>query len=99
MEPFPSQWNDTPANRDRWQRLQNSNAFLRDQERSRGVLSCHYCGVSPLRIVHWSAPPNEPYKATVDHVIPVARGGPDHPSNMVVSCFPCNAKKADRMPY
>lgn len=35
-------------------------------------------------------------KATVDHVVALANGGPNTFSNMVVSCYPCNARKGAR---
>jgi len=36
--------------------------------------------------------------ATLDHVLPVSRGGGDSWSNLVASCKKCNAKKSDRTP-
>lgn len=33
---------------------------------------------------------------TVDHVIPVSRGGTDDPDNLVACCKSCNSKKHDR---
>lgn len=36
--------------------------------------------------------------ATWDHLIPRARGGNTDWSNIVLSCRPCNAKKADKTP-
>jgi 5-methylcytosine-specific restriction protein A len=33
----------------------------------------------------------------VDHIIPKARGGTDHPSNLQAACAPCNAEKGARM--
>lgn len=33
-----------------------------------------------------------------DHVVPVARGGTDHPSNLKPICWPCNRAKAASMP-
>ena len=44
---------------------------------------CHYCGeaLHPLR------------DFTVDHVMPVARGGSDEPSNLVAACRRCNGRK------
>ena len=43
---------------------------------------CHYCG-KPAR--------------TVDHVLPVAAGGTDDPSNLVAACRRCNARKGSRV--
>jgi 5-methylcytosine-specific restriction endonuclease McrA len=40
----------------------------------------------------------EPESATLDHVYPRAKGGPHVAGNVVVSCAPCNRKKADMLP-
>lgn len=45
--------------------------------------ACRYCG---------AAAPDA--KLTVDHVIPVALGGTDEPSNLVTACEPCNSGKS-----
>lgn len=47
----------------------------------RATGECVYCGG-----------PSE----TVDHVIPLARGGWEHESNLVPACRPCNSGKKDR---
>lgn len=36
--------------------------------------------------------------ATVDHLIPLIRGGSDGPENIVIACPTCNFRKADRTP-
>jgi hypothetical protein len=48
---------------------------------------CRYCGV---------AAPDVPL--TVDHVVPVALGGTDDPTNLVAACQPCNAGKSSSSP-
>lgn len=37
--------------------------------------------------------------ATIDHVVPVARGGAHVPGNLVVACAPCNRLKGDMLPH
>lgn len=37
--------------------------------------------------------------ATLDHVVPLARGGAHDPGNLVVACAPCNRLKSDRLPF
>lgn len=44
--------------------------------------TCRYCGAAAPDV-----------KLTVDHVIPVALGGDDKPTNLVTACQPCNAGK------
>lgn len=46
---------------------------------------CQYCGNPVSR-----------YGATIDHVVPRAKGGTTCWENCVTSCLDCNAKKADR---
>ena len=47
---------------------------------------CHYCGKDCTEDFHW------------DHFIPISKGGPDAPWNLVVSCPTCNLSKSDRLP-
>jgi 5-methylcytosine-specific restriction endonuclease McrA len=36
--------------------------------------------------------------ATIDHVLPLAKGGAHAPGNLVVACAPCNRLKGDMLP-
>lgn len=36
--------------------------------------------------------------ATVDHLIPLVRGGTNHEGNLVPACLSCNSRKQDRLP-
>jgi 5-methylcytosine-specific restriction endonuclease McrA len=56
---------------------------------------CHYCD-EPIEIM--SSVRQHPRKATVDHVLAVARGGTHARENLVAACSPCNVSKGDR-PY
>lgn len=60
---------------------------LRFEILRRDGYTCRYCGAQA---------PDVPLD--VDHVIPVALGGPDDPSNLVTSCKPCNAGKGSIQP-
>jgi 5-methylcytosine-specific restriction endonuclease McrA len=53
---------------------------------SRGI--CYYC--------EKSLPPNE---LTMDHIIPVSKGGQSLKNNIVTSCKECNNKKNHQMTY
>lgn len=46
---------------------------------------CRYCGVTTAS-----------EELTVDHIIPVSKGGSDDLANLVTSCIPCNRGKSDR---
>lgn len=45
---------------------------------------CRYCGSAR--------------KLTLDHVVPQAKGGTDHPSNLVACCGDCNDAKGNMSP-
>lgn len=55
------------------------------REISRGV--CHYCGQK--------IPPDE---LTMDHVVPLVRGGKTTKGNVVPACKTCNSKKQSLVP-
>jgi len=46
---------------------------------------CIYCGTGG--------------KLTVEHMIPLSRGGPDHPDNAIWVCTKCNSAKGDKRLY
>jgi 5-methylcytosine-specific restriction endonuclease McrA len=49
--------------------------------------ACHYCGqVTP------------PRELTMDHIVPVARGGRSTKGNLVPACKQCNNKKKQLLP-
>ncbi len=50
----------------------------RTQVLQRDLYRCNYCGG---------------YADTVDHKVPVAAGGTDHPTNLVAACDLCNKGK------
>lgn len=50
------------------------------QKRNQGI--CHYCGEKFL-----------PKELTMDHIVPMSRGGTTTPGNVVAACLPCNQKK------
>ena len=55
---------------------------VRKEVLDRDYWTCHYCGQEAT---------------TVDHVIPISKGGTDEAANMVAACIKCNSGKRDRM--
>jgi 5-methylcytosine-specific restriction endonuclease McrA len=55
---------------------------VRKEVLERDYYTCHYCGQEAN---------------TVDHVIPISKGGTDEATNMVAACIKCNSGKRDRM--
>jgi hypothetical protein len=49
--------------------------------------ACRYCGGQPPEV-----------KLTIDHVLPVALGGTDDPSNLCAACVACNGGKSSSNP-
>lgn len=54
---------------------------------------CHWCRV---KLDDHNA--NLPHYPTIDHFIPLSRGGTNEPSNLVVACYACNQKRGNSMP-
>ncbi|MGL4462551.1 MAG: HNH endonuclease [Planctomycetia bacterium] len=61
--------------------------FSRRNVFKRDHFLCQYCGGRP-----------NPGRATIDHVVPKARGGGTTWTNCVLACKECNGRKADRTP-
>ena len=61
--------------------------FSRIRILKRDKFTCQYCGAQPGMA-----------DLTMDHVMPVSRGGKTVWENCVACCYECNARKADRMP-
>lgn len=71
--------------------------FLAKQKALNGELICHYCGKTGLQ-EDINKVDSEDLLATIDHVIPRSKGGPEKDeSNLVVACYPCNQKKKDKV--
>lgn len=54
---------------------------------NKGVTSCHWCG-KPLDIDN----------STLEHIIPLHRGGLDNANNRTLACEPCNNSRGHNMP-
>ena len=85
MEPF-----FTPASEEHVAREKGKARDLRRSQwwkRRLGNGRCHYCGRS--------TPPRE---LTMDHVVPIVRGGTSGKGNVVPCCKECNSRKRDLLP-
>ncbi|WP_061250483.1 HNH endonuclease [Leptospira interrogans] len=49
---------------------------------------CHYCGKKFL-----------PEELTMDHLIPIAKGGKSIKANLVPACKECNSAKKNKLPF
>ena len=47
---------------------------------------CKYCGVA----LQWES-------STVDHVVPISKGGTNDLQNLVLACKPCNTRKGNKL--
>ncbi len=63
---------------------------------SRDGASCAYCGQG-MTFERAERGAYAPSKATIDHVIPISRGGAHIWSNVCLSCWRCNLSKGNRL--
>ena len=70
--------------RDKARKLRSSQWWKR--KRSSGI--CHYCENNFI-----------PSELTMDHVIPLSRGGKSQKFNLVPCCKECNTKKRQLLPF
>lgn len=58
---------------------------------------CAYCGVRPGDSQRGQMLSRQSF--TIDHVLPVSRGGKNSWGNTVCACAPCNQRKGNRTPH
>ncbi|NJO64035.1 MAG: HNH endonuclease [Richelia sp. RM2_1_2] len=77
-------------------RIKFSRQFLKRELEKCGSLTCHYCNRTNLIIENEGMKVPQRNKATIDHVIPVSKGGNRFSKkNIVVACGRCNGSKGD----
>ena len=71
--------------------------IIRQREWNRKVLinkynaTCAHCG-DQVNLIH-----DHPKQATIDHILPLSRGGLDNLTNMQLLCNDCNQSKGNRL--
>ena len=49
-------------------------------------------------LCHWCKEPLTAENATLEHIVPLGRGGLDHHCNMTLACYDCNQMRGSNMP-
>ncbi|MCW7504661.1 HNH endonuclease [Leptospira paudalimensis] len=86
LEPFFSDVSDEEIRRERKKAKDLKNTAWWKNKRASGI--CHYCG--------------KKFKVedlTMDHLIPLIRGGKSVKANLVPACKECNFKKKHSLPF
>lgn len=87
-------WSITAAHRARNAGARVIDYFERHEVFERDAYTCYLCG----RHVDQDASPFDPTSPTVDHVIPLSRGGDHTLANARTACLGCNSAKQDHPP-
>lgn len=85
MDPYAYNLSETDIKRERHKAREMRKSQWWKRKCDKGV--CHYCG-------RWF-PPKE---LTMDHIVPIARGGKTTKGNVVPCCKECNNQKKQRLP-
>ena len=85
MEHFISEATDEDVRREKARARELRSSAWWKRKRSSG--RCHYCGGA-----------FKPSELTMDHLVPVVRGGKSVKANLVPSCKDCNNKKKYLLP-
>ena len=85
IKPYAYDLDEADLNRERRKARELRSSQWWKRRLAKGV--CHYCGR-----------PTPPQKLTMDHVVPIARGGRSTKGNLVTACKTCNNKKKHLLP-
>ena len=86
MEPFIPVLSDEEIKRERAKARELRQSQWWKRRRATGV--CHYCGKK-----------FPPRALTMDHLVPLIRGGRSNKGNLVPACKECNAKKKHQLAF
>ena len=85
MEPFAYNLDQADIKRERRRARELKETQWWKRRQAKGV--CHYCGCK--------TPPKD---LTMDHIVPIARGGRSTKGNVVPACKTCNNRKKQLLP-
>jgi 5-methylcytosine-specific restriction endonuclease McrA len=85
MQPFAYNLDEADLKRERSKARQLRQSQWWKRKCAKGV--CHYCGR-----------PTAPKALTMDHIVPIARGGRSTKGNLVPCCKECNNAKKQLLP-
>ena len=72
---------------------------LRERAQSDGTITARYRRlVLSISVCHWCNQITPSHLRTLDHFIPLAKGGRHSSTNAVMACFHCNSRKGDIFP-
>jgi len=84
-DPFAYQLEESDIRRERQKARELRASQWWKRRLAKGI--CHYCGKA--------VPSNE---LTMDHIVPIARGGKSTKGNVAPACKTCNTEKKQRLP-
>ncbi len=85
MDPFSIHLDEADIKREKYKARDLRNSQWWKRRCAKGV--CHYCGeATPAK------------ELTLDHVVPIARGGKTTKGNVVPACKDCNNRKKQLLP-
>jgi 5-methylcytosine-specific restriction endonuclease McrA len=85
VEPFYTEVDEDDIKREKAKARELRNSQWWKRRRSIGI--CHYCGRK-----------FKPSELTMDHIVPIGRGGKSTKGNVVPACKECNTKKKYLLP-
>lgn len=85
IEPYATEMDEAAQKRERRKARELRETQWWKRRLAKGT--CHYCGCKTT-----------PRQLTMDHVVPIARGGRSTKGNVVPACKDCNNKKKQLLP-
>ena len=85
MDPYAYNLSESDIKRERQKAREMRGSQWWKRKCAKGI--CHYCGRPVL-----------PKELTMDHIVPIARGGKTSRGNVVPSCKECNNQKKQLLP-